>query len=144
MEKRVIQVKTIVELAEAFAIRKKVFVEEQGISEKLDFDIYDRQALHILVYCGEEPVATGRLLIENKHGHISRIAVLKEHRGQGLGRLVVESLENAARDKGVSLVFLHPHDYLKMFYLDLGYREVPNSKFKLGKHKLIKMTKLLL
>ena len=143
MDKTIIQVKTMVELAEAFAIRKKVFVEEQGISEKLDFDIFDHRALHILVYSGEEPVATGRLLMENGYGHISRIAVLKSSRGQGLGRVVVKNLEKLARDKGMGSVFMHPHDDLKMFYVDLGYREVPNSKFRLGKHRLIKMTKPL-
>ena len=143
MDKSIIQVNTILELAEAFAIRKKVFVEEQGIDEKLDFDIHDHLASHILVYYGEKPVATGRLLMEDDRGHISRIAVLKDFRGQGLGRIVVESLEKLARNEGAHAVSLHPHAYLKMFYMALGYHEVPNSKFKLGRHRLIKMIKLL-
>ena len=47
-EQTIIQVKTIVELASVFAIGKKVFVKEQGISEKLDFDTYDHKASHII------------------------------------------------------------------------------------------------
>ncbi len=140
---RVKQVKTLEELTQAFTIRKAVFVKEQGISEKLDFDTYDPQAFHILVYAGEDPIATGRLHMENKQGHISRIAVLKEFRGKGLGRLVVENMEKLAIEKGMTSVFLYPHDYLKKFYTDLGYCEVPDSKFWLGKHTLIKMTKNL-
>lgn len=46
-EQTIIQVKTIVELAGVFAIGKKVFVKEQVISEKLDFDTYDHKASHI-------------------------------------------------------------------------------------------------
>ena len=140
---RIKQVQTIEELTQAFTIRKKVFVKEQGISEKLDFDANDHHAFHILAYDGERAIATGRLFIEDNHGHISRIAVLKEFRGKGIGRMIIENIEKLAVEKGLNSVYLHPHDYLKTFYVDLGYCEVPNSKIKLGKHRLIKMVKSL-
>lgn len=34
------------ELKEAFEVRKEVFVEEQGISEKLELDGHDSEAAH--------------------------------------------------------------------------------------------------
>ena len=45
------------ELEEALDIRKRVFVEEQGISETLDLDGNDSSALHIIVKNGDIAVA---------------------------------------------------------------------------------------
>ncbi|MBL7176635.1 MAG: GNAT family N-acetyltransferase [Desulfobacteraceae bacterium] len=61
-----------------YAVRKIVFVEEQGISEELDFDGLDPECWHVLAYASQsEPIGTARM---QKDGHIGRIAVLEDWR----------------------------------------------------------------
>ncbi len=140
-------IKTVVsieELMEAIAIRKSVFVEEQGISPELDFDNKEMLSQHVLVYLGKRPVATGRLYMDKeKEGHLSRIAVVKNFRSKGLGKLIVEKLERIAKSKNIKRVYLHPHLHLKKFYEDLGYFEEPGGGFNVASHQLIKMSKAL-
>ncbi len=140
-------IKTVVsieELMDAIAIRKAVFVEEQGISPELDFDSKEMLSQHVLVYLGKRPIATGRLFMDkDKEGHLSRIAVVKSYRSRGIGKLIVEKLERIARTKNITKVYLHPHSHLKRFYEELGYYEVPEGGFKVASHQLIKMSKSL-
>lgn len=100
------------------AIRQEVFIREQGIDPELEFDGLDDRAIHALVYADGVPVATGRILDD---GHIGRIAVLREYRGQGLGEKVVLSLINKAEEKGCSRVYLGSQTQATNFYLKLGF-----------------------
>ena len=50
------------ELKAAFEVRRQVFVEEQGISEDIELDDYDREALHMVVKDGEKVIGTARVL----------------------------------------------------------------------------------
>ncbi len=46
-----------------FAVRKEVFVVEQGVPEDIEYDAYDAVALHVLaVHEDGTPLGTGRLL----------------------------------------------------------------------------------
>ncbi len=100
------------------AIRHEVFICEQDIDPELEFDGLDDRAVHALVYVDGVPVATGRILDD---GHIGRIAVLKEYRGQGLGEKVVLSLIKKAEEKGCSRVYLGSQTHAANFYLKLGF-----------------------
>ena len=56
------------ELKEAFGVRKRVFVEEQGISEGLEFDNRDREALHVIVADAERVIdTTARVIFLTAH-----------------------------------------------------------------------------
>lgn len=127
----------------ARAIRRRVFVEEQGIPARLDADGLDEEAVHVLAFDGERAVATGRLVIpETGPGVLARIAVLPEYRGYGLGRSVVRELEAESRARGVRKLTLHPHVHLERFYADLGYAAAPGTTMA-GEHELVTMTKTL-
>ena len=46
-----------------FAVRKEVFVGEQGVPEDIEYDVYDADAVHVLAVRGDGvPLGTGRLL----------------------------------------------------------------------------------
>ena len=65
------------ELKEAFEVRKRVFVEEQGISENLEFDNCDRKALHVVVTDAERVIGTARVIFLTAHQvKLERIPVL--------------------------------------------------------------------
>lgn len=118
-----------IDLKRAFYIRKKVFVEEQGVSLDLEFDEFDRldgPCEHILVYYNEQPVGTGRLRVVDGLGKLERICVLKPYRKFGLGKMIIEALEELSKEKGLSQVKLHGQTQAEGFYEKLGYQTSSN------------------
>ena len=147
---RVSVVTTIEEMAEALAVRRAVFVEEQRISEDEEIDHYDgdpatvTDAVHVLGRLDGRPVATARLLLDmagegssgdagipgrssedagypGRYPHIGRVAVLKEQRGRYWGVGVMEALHEEARRRGYAGVTLGAQEYAVGFYARLGY-----------------------
>ena len=108
----------------AAALRTEVFVEEQEIPQELEWDEHDAKALHALVLNKlGQPVATGRLLQpQPKLAQIGRMAVSKALRGGNLGRMVIEALVDAARQRGDHQVILHAQCSAEGFYRRLGFK----------------------
>ncbi len=109
--------------SEAFAIRREVFIEEQGCTEEDEFDEFDENALHLLVYVDKEPAATGRIWHNGKHFMIGRIAVRKKFRGQKIGDLTVRLLLNKSFNSGAEILHIHAQTYIKEFYKKFGFKE---------------------
>ena len=104
--------------SEAKRIRFAVFVEEQGVPAELEMDDNDAHCIHALAYVDGRPVGTGRLLPD---GHIGRMAVLKEWRGQGAGRALLRALVEAARRRGDGEVLLSAQVHALGFYRAEGF-----------------------
>ena len=82
---------------EAEAIRRQVFVQEQGFSEQSQFDSLDERSWHLLVQEGDEIVATGRLTLDAEGcWKLGCIAVLPDFRGKHIGDFVVRLLVDRA------------------------------------------------
>jgi len=112
--------------AEARRIRALVFVREQGVPLDLEWDGQDPGCEHALAYAADgSAVATGRLLPD---GHIGRMAVLKQWRGQGVGALVLQALVEQARHRGHASVRLNAQTYAAGFYRRFGF-EVSGAGF---------------
>ncbi|MFT3776795.1 MAG: YbgC/FadM family acyl-CoA thioesterase [Ottowia sp.] len=113
-------------MAPARAVRTAVFVEEQGIAQEDEWDELDDTAVHAVVtnLLGM-PVGTGRLLREGEGAahtaRIGRMAVDRALRGGGVGRQVVQALEQAARARGDTAVVLGAQRSAEPFYARLGY-----------------------
>jgi hypothetical protein len=99
-------------------IRNDVFTREQQIDEDVDFGGQDRDAVHVLVSCQGRYVGTGRMLAD---GHIGRLAVLKQFRGQGLGAEAVRALVKEAENRGMNRVYLGSQTHAIGFYEKLGF-----------------------
>jgi predicted GNAT family N-acyltransferase len=107
-------------IADAYAIREDVFVEEQCIPAELEFDDMDAQCLHTVVYLPNgEAGGTGRLLPD---GHIGRIAVRGDARGRGVGSLVLQGLMDKARERGDKAVMLNAQTRAEAFYERFGFK----------------------
>lgn len=112
------------ELEEALDIRKRVFVEEQGISETLDLDGNDSSALHIIVKKGDIAVGTVRIrFLDNRQAKLERMAILKPSRGAGIGKGIITFLEEELKRRGIEQIVLHAQYYVKDFYTKCGFRE---------------------
>ena len=128
-EPAVLRVTNEPEMARALQVRRRVFIEEQGVPEELEIDEFDAPpalgstALHVLLPLDGVAVATGRLLLDGEagHGHIGRVAVLAEHRGRGCGRAVMLALHKIAREVGVRHLTLAAQLHAIGFYERLGY-----------------------
>jgi predicted GNAT family N-acyltransferase len=112
------------ELALAFKIRELVFMEEQNVSKELERDGLDKEASHILVSEGEKSIGTARMRILSggKVMRVERMALLKDYRGKGRGKKMVDFLINLAKDEGVEKIFLHAQYQVRNFYKKCGFR----------------------
>ena len=113
------------ELETAFAIRKEVFVREQGIPLEDEFDEFDtlnELSEHTLVYYEDHPVGTGRIRWVDGLGKLERICILEPYRKFGLGKVIIKALEEFAVEKGVLQVKLHGQTQAEGFYVKLGYQ----------------------
>lgn len=99
-------------------IREAVFINEQGVASELEFDGLDDNAVQVLVGEPGQYVGTGRMLDD---GHIGRIAILPEARGQGLGAKVVQALVAEAIRLGYPGVYLSAQTHALAFYFKLGF-----------------------
>ncbi|WP_405839101.1 GNAT family N-acetyltransferase [Streptomyces sp. NBC_01518] len=115
-----------------FAVRKEVFVVEQGVAQEIEYDDYDAVATHVLAVREDGvPLGTGRLLYgeaasaktggDPAVGSLGRLAVTKEARGLGVGVALVRAIEDAARARGLAAVDLHAQTHALGFYVRLGY-----------------------
>ncbi|MEW1721378.1 GNAT family N-acetyltransferase [Streptomyces sp. NPDC093109] len=120
------------DLAACFAVRRDVFVVEQGVTEELEYDGRDATALHVLaVRADGHPLGTARLLYgpeaadrtggDPATGALGRLAVGKAARGLGIGVALVGAVEDAARERGLTAVELHAQSHALGFYERLGY-----------------------
>ncbi len=128
------------------AIRRRVFIDEQGVSESEEFDRNDARYLHALAHdaCGVG-IATGRLIIcaEQSTGQIGRMAVLAAWRGRGVGSAILDTLLEAAMQRQVVAISLHAQVSAQSFYVAHGF-VADGDVFIEADIKHIKMTRTLL
>jgi predicted GNAT family N-acyltransferase len=104
---------------QARRIRFEVFVVEQGVPPELEIDSMDPDSVHAVASRPPGPiVGTGRLLPD---GHIGRIAVAREARGQGVGAALLLNLMEAARERGHLEVELFSQVHAQPFYERFGF-----------------------
>ncbi|MCB8904625.1 MULTISPECIES: GNAT family N-acetyltransferase [unclassified Streptomyces] len=115
-----------------FAVRREVFVVEQGVPQELEYDTYDTTAVHVLAVREDGlPLGTGRLLLGADAvgktgagatvGSLGRLAVSQAARGLGVGAALVRGIEDVARERGLTAVDLHAQTHALGFYERLGY-----------------------
>lgn len=104
---------------EAQRVREAVFVVEQGVPREIELDEWDERCDHALAYdAAGQVIGTGRLLPD---GHVGRMAVLREARGQGVGARLLEALIERARTRGMGRVVLNAQTHAVPFYSRFGF-----------------------
>lgn len=105
--------------AQLAAIRRTVFIDEQGVPEALEWDEQDAAAVHLLALADDgSPIGCARLLPD---AHIGRMAVLSAWRGRGVGRALLAAAEDEARARGHAVVALSAQTHAAGFYARTGY-----------------------
>ena len=108
-------------VGEAFAIRRRVFVDEQGVPLALEFDAHDAAARHLLARTEQRPVGTLRVRFQDGTAKIERVAVVPEARGLKVGRQLVLAALDLAERAGAVDCLLHAQVQVRGFYATLGF-----------------------
>ncbi len=84
-------------------------------------DNTDSASYHVTGHFKNQLVACGRLTLNNNTGQIRYMAVLPDFQGQGLGKKLMECLENEARQHSVTELVLNARENALDFYSRCGY-----------------------
>ncbi len=113
------------DLATCLALRRRVFIEEQGVSEADELDNLDGEAVHLLAREGDRALGSARLLRRGRTGKIGRVCVLAEARGRGLGAALIRAaIDHFRATEGVSELRLGAQVHALGFYERLGFAAV--------------------
>ncbi|MFD1599854.1 GNAT family N-acetyltransferase [Halobellus rarus] len=150
-------VSTDAERRDAFAIRRDVFVDEQGVDEAIEWDEHDEpgaDATHFVAYDDGDIVGAARFRAvgsEGDHGppvanhatgKVERVVVAADRRGEGWGRRVMDAVESHAREVGFDRLALHAQTPVREFYERLGY-DASGGEFEEAGIPHVKMEKHL-
>ena len=125
------------QLKSVFAVRKKVFVEEQAVSEEEEYDAFETSSTHLIALIKKTVVGTCRFRNTDKGIKLERFAVLKEYRGHGVGEaLVKETLDQIDISQHV---YLHAQIQVVDFYAKYGFMKQGNQFEEAGikHHKMV-------
>jgi predicted GNAT family N-acyltransferase len=121
------------EAAGGFEVRRRVFIEEQGIAEGLVFDERDAEALHVVVKDRDSVVATARVRFPApKRAKLERMAVLRPFRGRGIGKGIISFLDGELGDSHAEEVVLHSQYDAVEFYKSCGFEQMGDPFWEAG------------
>ena len=130
MEIKVHLATTQQELEHVREIREKVFIMEQNVPEDVEIDQYEDSSNHIVALLDEEFIGTARWRKTQDGIKLERFAVLKEKRGLGIGKRLVEFI--LEKIKNEPFVYLHAQDHVISFYKKFGFNPVGNHFYEGG------------
>lgn len=107
----------------ARVIRDKVFVQEQNVAEEEEFDEFEDESLHYLLYVDNKAIGTARWRHIGNKVKLERFAVLKEYRGKGYGDFLVKTVLIDALKEGKT-IYLHAQLKAIPLYERSGFKKV--------------------
>lgn len=116
------RVENSADLEAAFAVREKVFVEEQNVPRLEEYDVYEDSSHHYLATYEGVPCGAARWRTTDKGVKMERFAVLKEFRGRGVGSKILEEALADVRDAHPGKpIYLHAQVTALPFYQRHGF-----------------------
>jgi predicted GNAT family N-acyltransferase len=105
----------------ATALRKKVFVEEQGVKREDEFDEFENTSIHYVVRSGHKYLGTARWRFTDEGIKLERFAVKKEYRNQGVGSELLNHILDEVKKKENKKIYLHAQLPAVKFYERAGF-----------------------
>jgi len=107
------------ELDKVFAIRKIVFVDEQNCPPELEWE-HEDESIHFLATQNGQPCGACRWRKTDLGYKLERFAVLKDFRGQGVGRaLIAEALSDLP--ESANYIYLNAQLDAMSLYAKFGF-----------------------
>jgi predicted GNAT family N-acyltransferase len=110
------------QLQHSFDIRRKVFIEEQNVSESEEFDELDKVCRHFLLWLDEKPIGTCRLRTTPDGIKWERIAILKEYRKIRAGWNILKNLFMISQEYSEKRIYLFAQLEVIPFYEKFGFK----------------------
>ncbi len=129
MEIRIIPMQEV-HVDEVYAIEEKSFLTpwtRQAIRD----EVKNPLATYLVAMDGEKLLAYGGFWTVAPEGYINNVAVDPSYRGQGISRLLMEALIEAAREKGVKDLYLEvrvSNSIALGLYRSLGFKMIDIRK----------------
>ena len=111
------------DLETCFALRRVVFIDEQGVPESEEIDDLDPLSLHLLASDADTAVGTARIYVADGVAKIGRVCVLQSYRGKGLGAALIRAALEVSKDKA-STAKLGAQLHALGFYEALGFTAI--------------------
>ncbi|GAB3996567.1 GNAT family N-acetyltransferase [Spirosoma daeguense] len=112
------------DLEQAFAIRRKVFVEEQRVSAREEYDEFEETSRHFLARANGEPCGTARWRRTSEGVKLERFAVLSGCRGKGVGKALVQAVLDdvfSQQPEPIERIYLHAQVTAMPLYAGFGF-----------------------
>ena len=115
------------EYHQATQLRYRLFYQEHGIPFKSIFNPQEKQDLHLVIAANRtnHVLAYGRLSQNSiDEFQIYQMVVEPEYQGQGLGKLILQALIDAATNQGASRLVLNARVTKVNFYQKSGFEPI--------------------
>lgn len=103
---------------------------EENRAQYIPYNVLDDIHDVLVAYKNNTPIGCASFKrYDDKSAEVKRVFVKEEYRGNKIGRQLMESLEQLARDKGYSCLILESGEPLvaaMRLYRSLGYTVIPN------------------
>ena len=125
-----------------FNLRYRILRAPWGEPEGSEVDDIEDQCFHIILTNDETVLGVGRLQYNTENeAQIRYMAVEKAYEGSGIGRMLVNALEQQARNKNMCTIILDAREPAVGFYQTLGYKTEKKSYLLFDKIQHFRMTK---
>jgi len=104
-------------------IRSEVFLIEQNVPIKEEIDVLDAEAIQFIAYDENKPVGAARFRIVDGKGKVERVCVLLPYRKKGVGKLIMNTIEDYAKEQQIFKIVLNAQLTAMPFYKQIGYVE---------------------
>lgn len=100
-------------------VRTIVFIEEQSVTPEFEWDVIDKDAVHLLAIHDNQPIGCLRIIHYQK---IGRMAVLNQWRGFGVGKMLLNEAIGICRAQGSKQIDLSAQTHAILFYQQAGFQ----------------------
>ena len=114
--------------SKCFSIRRNIFVKEQNISGKIEFDDDNVDATYVIAQYKNVFVGTARYRSTDFGIKLERFAVLKSYRNLRVGKKLALYILNSIKDEKV--IYLHAQESVIDFYSKLGFKKIGSQFFE--------------
>ncbi len=125
-------VSTPEEMLDMYIVRSRVFVQNNRIPAKEEFDGNDFASTHIVAKMKDEPIGTIRIRYYGDFIKLERLGIVKEYRKSGVSELLTNKAIEFCGEKGFDKIYGLCEDGLYDYWTQRGYSAIegaPRVKF---------------
>ena len=127
-----------------YTLRWQILRAPWGQDKGSEKDKLEDDAIHRIAIIDQQVIAVGRLhFVDKTTAQIRYMAIFDSLQNQGVGKLMLQSLEKAAKEKNIQLIILHAREAVVGFYKKQGYQLLEKSHLLFNEIQHYKMQKVL-